>query len=58
MFLSAATSALDGFNGAFGIGLVTRQALAVGVSAVPTPLDEEDWDGWLYQPSPRAKRTN
>ena len=37
-----------GFHGAFGIAVVTQAALTVGVTAVPSPLDEEDWDGWLY----------
>ena len=47
-FLTAVTGAGDGFTGAFGIGLATTAAIAVGVSAVPTPITEQDWDGWLY----------
>ena len=37
-----------GFAGAVGIGLVTSQAFAVGVTAVPTPVTEVGWEGWLY----------
>ena len=38
----------DGYAGALGIGLVTGDAFAVGITAVPTPLDDEDWDGWMW----------
>ena len=33
---------------AVGIGIVTSDAFAVGVSAVPDPIDQMEWDGWLY----------
>jgi len=33
--------------GAFGLGIVSSQALAVGITAVPEPFDEADWDGWF-----------
>jgi len=33
--------------GAFGVGVVSSQALAVGITAVPEPFDEADWDGWM-----------
>jgi len=33
--------------GAFGIGVVSSQALAVGITAIPEPFDEADWDGWF-----------
>ena len=46
--LQTATAAGDGFFGAFGIGIATDAAIAVGVTAVPTPLTEEQWDGWLW----------
>ena len=38
----------DGFQGAFGIGIVQASAFAIGVTAVPTPLTEQDWDGWIF----------
>ena len=47
-FLTTASAAGDGFHCAMGIGLVTDQAFAAGVASLPTPLDESDWDGWMY----------
>ena len=45
----AAVDAVDGgFHVNFGIGLVTADAFAVGASAMPSPLSDADWDGWLY----------
>ena len=38
----------DGFFGAVGFALVTDQAFAIGTTAVPGPLAEVDWDGWLF----------
>ena len=35
-------------TGAFGIGVVTKQAFDVGITAVPSPLDEQLWDGWIF----------
>jgi len=46
--LSVATSALDGFSGAFGIGKATSAAVLGGIANVPTPITEQSWDGWLY----------
>ncbi len=46
--LTSVTSALDGFNRiAFGICKVTENAAGVGVTAVPSPITDEAWDGWL-----------
>ena len=47
-FLRTSTAAGDGYHGAFGIGVATLAAVTAGVLSVPTPLTEEDWDGWLY----------
>ena len=47
-FLSLATAALDGFRGAFGIGIVTSAAFTAGAASVPTPITEQGWDGWLF----------
>ena len=44
---SSATNA-GGFTGAMGIGIATSAAFAVGQTAVPTPLTESDWDGWMW----------
>jgi len=48
LFLSDATSALDGFTGAIGICKVTQNAAGVGITAVPHPLADIAWDGWLW----------
>jgi len=42
------STALGGYVGAFGIAKVTTAAATVGVSAIPTPVTEALWDGWLY----------
>jgi len=46
--LLTADAAGSGFFGACGVALVTAQAFAVGATAVPGPLSEVDWDGWLW----------
>ena len=38
----------DGYFGAFGIGIVTEPAFAIGITAVPTPITEISWNGWLW----------
>ncbi len=47
-YLSTASGAQTGFTGAFGIAVVTAAAAAAGAASVPTPITEQDWDGWLY----------
>jgi len=47
-YLSLATSSLDGFTGAFGIGMATLAAFNAGVASLPTPVTEDGWDGWMY----------
>ena len=46
--LTAAAAVSDGYFGAFGIGKCILAAFTAGVSAVPTPITEESWDGWIY----------
>ena len=46
--LTLATSALDGFHGAFGIGIASLAAVTAGVASVPTPITEQNSDNWLY----------
>jgi len=46
--LRSADAAGSGFTGAFGIAKVTSAAAVAGVASIPTPITEEDWDGWLY----------
>jgi len=47
-YLTEATAANAGYQGAFGIGVVTTEAFDVGTTAIPGPLSEAGWDGWLY----------
>ena len=44
----APTTDGDGYFGAFGIAVVTAASVAAGITAVPTPITEQGWDGWLY----------
>ncbi len=46
--LDLATAAGDGMIGASGICVVTEDAFAVGVTAVPSAYDDMSWDGWLW----------
>jgi len=48
LFLTTVTAAGDGFTGAMGIGIVTEHAFGIGTTAMPTPIAEPDWDGWIY----------
>ena len=48
IFLLSATGAGDGFDGALGIGLVTNDGFAAGSTAMPDPLVDMDWDGWIW----------
>ena len=47
-FLTSASTPGDGYQGAIGIGIVSSPAFAIGITAMPTPLTEVEWDGWLY----------
>jgi len=48
-FLDTATSDNDGFLSlAVGIGIVTTPAFLVGITAMPSPLTEIEWEGWMY----------
>ena len=31
-----------------GIGKATEQAVLAGIGSVPTPIAEQNWDGWLF----------
>ena len=48
MHLLTAAAAGDGFFGAVGIGIVTNQAFVAGVTSMPEPFDEVNWDGWMW----------
>ncbi len=47
--LRLATAVGDGFDGfAMGICIVTGNAAGVGITAIPKPLTDIDWDGWIW----------
>ena len=46
--LGTADAQGSGYAGAFGIGVATTPAFVAGAGAVPGPITEQDWDGWLY----------
>jgi len=46
--LTSASAAAEGFNFVAGIGIVTADAFAVGVTAIPSPFDDINWPGWLW----------
>jgi len=46
--IQSSTAAGDGLVGAFGINIVKAPAFAIGVTAVPTPIAEQDNEDWLY----------
>ena len=37
----------ESMTGAFGVGLVSAEALAVGITAIPEPFTDADWGGWM-----------
>ena len=46
--MRSAGSAADSWRGAVGMALVTDEAFAVGVTAVPGPLTDIDFDEWMW----------
>jgi len=46
--LLTSNAAGGGYMGALGIGLINKDAFAVGVTTVLDPITDSDWDGWLY----------
>jgi len=47
--LTVVTSAGDGFaSAAIGLCVVTGDAFAAGITAIPTPLADISWDGWMF----------
>jgi len=47
-YLETTPGTAVGFHGAFGIAVASSPAFTAGIASLPTPLDEESWDGWLY----------
>ena len=48
IFLTSVGSNVDGLSGAVGIGIVTAEAIAAGVAAVPTPFSDDDDELWMW----------
>ena len=48
IFLTSVGSNVDGLTGAVGIGIVTDEAIAAGVAAVPTPFSDDDDELWMW----------
>ena len=47
--LGPSTTALAGFDRiGFGMCIVSENAFGIGVTAVPTPITDIAWDGWLF----------
>ena len=47
-FGSDQAAATESQLGAYGIAVVTAQAVSVGITAVLHPATDASWDGWLY----------
>ena len=47
-YLETAAAVGQGYQGAIGLGVVSENAFGVGITAVPTPITDSTWDGWLY----------
>ena len=48
LMMKASAANSDSMAGAFGIGVTRTEAFSAGVGSVPTPIAEQDWDGWIY----------
>ena len=42
------TAAAEDQIGAFGVGVVSEQAATVGITAVPFPVADAAWGGWMW----------
>jgi len=46
--LITASAAGHGFDCALGLGIVSENASGIGITAIPTPIADQAWDGWLF----------
>ena len=46
--LETVGAAGDGWRVAAGLCIVSENAFGVGITAVPTPIADDSWDGWLW----------
>ncbi len=35
------------YDGAYGLAVVSDEAIAAGAASIPRPFDDDDWPGWL-----------
>ena len=47
-YLASANAIDSGFHAALGITLVSNEAFNAGSAAIPDPLLDVDWEGWLF----------
>ncbi len=47
IFFPSAFGADLNYSGAYGLGIVSDEALAAGAASIPRPFDDDDWTGWL-----------
>ena len=47
LMLLTSSAVQGGFQWAFGMGIVTSKAFSIGATAIPGPLTEIAWEGWL-----------
>ena len=38
----------ESYMGAYGLAVVTAQALSVGITAIPHPVTDAPWGGWFF----------
>ena len=48
LVLLTSSVAQGGFQGAAGLCVVSAKAAGIGATAVPGPLTEDDWEGWMW----------
>ena len=48
MHITTSASINDGFQCALGIGVASENQFGTGIAAVEHPIDNADWDGWMY----------
>jgi len=47
VYMLAGAGAEEGLIGAFGMGIVSSDASAIGVTAMPGPVSDASWPGWF-----------
>ncbi len=48
IYLTTSAALQNGFEGSVALGVFTSEAFAIGVTAVPLPLTDVEWDGWIW----------